>query len=70
MSMPTEELFAEISADRGLKLSPERLATARAMHVKFRHELENLRAVRLEFLPPYIEPQTAVRWIENGGRSE
>ncbi len=69
MSMPTEEVFAAIAADRGLKLSPERLETARAMHVKFRSELEQLRSVRLEFLPPYIEPETAVKWIENGGHS-
>lgn len=70
MSMPTEEVFAALAADRGLKLSDERMATARAMHVKFRHELELLRSVFLEFLPPYIEPETAVKWIENGGRSQ
>jgi hypothetical protein len=39
------------------------------MHVRFRHELELLRSVRLEFLPPYVQPETALRWIENGGRS-
>jgi hypothetical protein len=70
MSMPTEEVIAALAADRGLTLSAERLEAARAMHAKFRHELELLRSVRLEFLPPYIEPQTAVRWIENGGRSK
>jgi hypothetical protein len=70
MVMPTEQLFAEIAADRGLPLTPQRIEAARAMHVRFRHELELLRSVRLEFLPPYIEPQTAVRWIENGGRSK
>ena len=70
MVMPTEQLFAEIAADRGLDLSRERIEAARAMHVRFRHELELLRTVRLEFLPPYIEPQAAVRWIERGGRSK
>lgn len=70
MSMPTEEVFAALAADRGLLLDPERLEAARAMHVRFRRELEQLRSVRLEFLPPYIEPETALRWIENGGRSE
>lgn len=69
MSMPSEEVFAAIAADRDLRLDPERLEAARAMHVRFRHELELLRSVRLEFLPPYIEPDTALRWIENGGRS-
>jgi hypothetical protein len=70
MTMPTEELIALMAADRGLDLSADRLEAAWAMHAKFRHELDLLRSVRLEFLPPYIEPQTAVRWIENGGRSE
>ena len=70
MSMPTEETFAALAADRGLDLSRERLETARAMHVRFRHQLEQLRSIRLEFLPPYIEPQTAVRWIENEGRTQ
>ena len=71
MVMPTEQLFTALAADRGLQLSPERIEAARAMHVRFRQELELLRSVRLEFLPPYIEPQTAVRWIERGvGRSE
>ena len=70
MTMPTEELFAALAADRGLRLSPERVAAALAMHAKFRHELDQLRSVRLEFLPPYIEPDTAVRWIENQGRSQ
>lgn len=70
MSLPTAEIFAALAADRGLELSPERLETARAMHVRFRHELELLRSTHLEFLPPYIEPQTAVRWIEKGGHSK
>lgn len=69
MNMPTAEVFAALAADRGLALSSERLEAARAMHVRFRRELELLRSTRLEFLPPYIEPETAVRWIENGGHS-
>jgi hypothetical protein len=70
MTMPTEELIALMAADRGLHLSEERIRAAWEMHARFRGELDLLRSVRLEFLPPYIEPQTAVRWIENGGRSE
>jgi hypothetical protein len=67
MSMPTEDFFAAVAADRGLNLSSATVHTAVAMHAKFRHELDTLRAVRLAFLPPYIEPETALRWIENGG---
>ena len=65
---PTIETFRAFAADRGLDIEPERLVAALEMHVKFRDELDRLRAVPLEFLPPYIEPATAVRWIENGGR--
>ena len=67
---PPEDLFALLAADRGLLLSAERLEAARVIHDRFRHELEQLRSVRLEFLPSYIEPHTAVRWIENAGRSK
>lgn len=65
---PTAEIFEAIAADRGLQIERERLLAALEMHAKFRHELDRLRAVKLEFLPPYIEPATALQWIENGGR--
>jgi hypothetical protein len=67
--MPTDETLTALARDRGLTLTPERLHAARDFHAMFRDELDRLRAVELDFLPPYIEPQTAVRWIENGGRS-
>ena len=68
VTRPTIKTFQAIAADRGLDIERQRLLAALEMHVKFRHELDRLRSVRLEFLPPYIEPATAVRWIENGGR--
>jgi hypothetical protein len=58
-----------IATERDLKLPAERLAEAREFLVRYHAELDALRAVGLEFLPPYVEPQTAMRWIENGGRS-
>ena len=66
---PTLETLTAIAQDRGLELDRERLELALEMHVKFRHELDQLRAVYLSPLPPYIQPETAQRWIENGGRS-
>lgn len=66
---PSMELMEAIAADRDLKLSAEQLAEARDFLVRYWGELNHLRAVELEFLPPHIEPQTALRWIENGGRS-
>lgn len=67
--MTISDLVTAIDADRGLGLSDEQLADATSFLSRFRHELETLRSVQLEFLPPYVEPQTAVRWIENGGRT-
>jgi hypothetical protein len=69
-SMPAEDLLAAIVLDRNLSLSPERLGLARDFLTRFRKELDQVRSVELAFLPPYIEPETAVRWIENGGRSQ
>jgi hypothetical protein len=65
---PTMEILEAIAADRGLDLDRERIEAALEMHAKFRHELDLLRSVDLSPLPPYIQPETALRWIENGGR--
>jgi MFS transporter, DHA1 family, multidrug resistance protein len=67
-TQPTTELFRAIAADRGLELPADRLAAAVDMHAKFRPELDRLRAVRLDYVPSYIEPATALQWIQNGGR--
>jgi len=66
---PTVEILEKIAEDRGLELERDRIEAALEMHAKFRHELDQLRAVHLSPLPPYIQPETAQRWIENGGRS-
>jgi hypothetical protein len=69
-AMPTEVLLTAIVLDRHLSLSPDSLRLARSFLARFRQQVEQVRSVELAFLPPYIEPQTAVRWIENGGRSK
>lgn len=65
---PAMTTLRAIAEDRGLELDDEQLTAARAMHVKFRGELDKLREVRLDYVPSYIEPATALQWIENGGR--
>jgi hypothetical protein len=65
---PTVEILQAIAADRGLELSLDRVQLALEMHAKFRPELDRLRDVPLDYVPTYIEPATALRWIENGGR--
>ena len=65
---PTVEILEAIAADRGLEIDRQRLETALEMHRKFRPELDMLRGVELSPIPPYIQPATALRGIENGGR--
>jgi hypothetical protein len=67
-TQPTADSLRAIAADRGLDVAADRLQAALEMHAKFRPELDRLRAVRLEYVPSYIEPATALQWIQNGGR--
>jgi hypothetical protein len=67
---PTLEAMSAIAHDRGLELSPDRIGRARDFLATFRHEVEQNRLIDLSFLPPYFEPETALQWIESGGRSQ
>jgi hypothetical protein len=67
---PNRELLEAIADDRGLVLTDAELEAAWEMLVRFRAEVERLRMVPLAYLPPYIEPATAIAWIERGGRAE
>lgn len=67
--MNYHDLLIAMLEERGVSLPPERIASAATTYEKLRHEFEKLRSVELRFLPPYIEPATAVQWIENDGRS-
>lgn len=69
MSEPTIELFRALAANQGIALTDERLEAALANHVALRPQVDALRAVPLSFLEPVLEPATATRWIERGGRS-
>jgi MFS transporter, DHA1 family, multidrug resistance protein len=66
---PSIETFRALAVHQGLELSEERLAQAVATHAGLRPGLEALRDVPLSFLEPVLEPATALRWIERGGRS-
>lgn len=54
---------------RGITVRDDYLEAVAAAYSVLQPELDRLRRVRLEFLPPYIEPSTCLRWIERGGRS-
>lgn len=65
MSEETAEYLRRVLDDRGLSLPEKNLDAAAATHDKLQHEFEKLNSVELRFLPPYIEPATALRWIES-----
>lgn len=65
MSEETVEFLRRILEDRRLSLPEKNLEAAAATHDKLQHEFDKLNSVELRFLPPYIEPATAVRWVES-----
>lgn len=70
MSVDYYQLLRAILEERGIDLPDENIRSAAATSEKLRHEFEKLRSVKLEFLPPYIEPATAVQWLESFGEQE
>ena len=64
---PSADTLREVGNFRGLEFTEEQLETAAASYAAFWPKLQRLRAVRLEYLPPIIEPADAFAWIENGG---
>jgi hypothetical protein len=52
-----------------LPVGPGRLATALSLHAKSHDILMRVRSIPLQYTPTYVEPLTALRWIENGGRT-
>jgi hypothetical protein len=66
---PSIETFRALALHQGLELTDERIAQAVATHAALRPALDALRDVELSFLEPVLEPATALRWIERGGRS-
>jgi MFS family permease len=69
VSVPTRETVAALAENQGLSLSAERLDQAAANQAGLRPRLLLLRALPLSFLEPVVEPATALRWIQRGGRS-
>jgi hypothetical protein len=65
---PSPETLREVARYRGLEFSPEQLEAAAGSYAAFWPKLQRLRAIRLEYLPPIVEPADALSWIANGGR--
>jgi len=70
MTFSQRDLLEAMLDERGVSLPDERIAAAAATREKLRHEFDKLRSVELAFLPPYLEPATALRWIEGYGSIE
>ncbi|MCX4093875.1 MFS transporter [Nocardia sp. alder85J] len=68
MPLPPPEEFAVLATNSDITLTPERFAQAYATHVRYRAELERLRAIPLPFVETVSEPATALAWIEDGGK--
>lgn len=60
-----EPLLNEIA----LPVGPARLAKALELHARSHDILMRVRSIPLQYSPTYVEPLTALRWIENGGRT-
>jgi len=60
-----EPLLAEIS----LPVGPDQLRKALEIHARQHEVLLRVRAIPLQYSPTYVEPLTALRWIENGGHT-
>jgi hypothetical protein len=65
---PAVEDFRRRAADQGFEFEIARYAAALDTHSGMREALVRLRKVPLCFLDP-TEPNSALIWIENGGRS-
>ena len=65
---PSADTLREVARYRGLAFTEEQLETAAESYAAFWPKLQRLRAVRLEYVPPTVEPADALAWIANGGK--
>ena len=67
-SLPVE-LVQALAAEIALPVPAERLDAALKQHAGTYADLMRVRSIPLEYSPNYVEPLTALRWIERGGHS-
>jgi hypothetical protein len=66
---PSTEVLMVLAAHQDVTLPPHRVAEAAQGYAALADKIAEMRAVPFAFLEGVIEPATADRWIENGGRS-
>lgn len=64
-----DEFVEILAAEIAIPVPPERLRAALTQHAGTYEDLMRVRSIRLEYSPDYVEPLTALRWIERGGNS-
>ncbi len=62
------ETLRAVARYRGLVFTDEQLQAAAESYAGFWPKLQRLRAVRLQYAPPSVEPADASAWIARGGR--
>ena len=63
------KLLETIFAEFALPVRSEVLRDALAARARSHDRIMRLRSVPLAYTPIYVEPLTALRWIENGGHT-
>lgn len=58
-----------LAAEIAIPVTPERFAAALSTHARTHAALMRVRSIPLQYSPTYVEPLTALRWIERGGHS-
>jgi hypothetical protein len=67
--LPAKELETFVN-EIALPVGAGRLAKALELHARSHEVLMRVRSIPLQYTPTYVEPLTALRWIENGGRTK
>ena len=62
--------FAQaLRAEIDIPVPKDRLDEALSAHARTHEALMRVRSIPLQYSPTYVEPLTALRWIERGGHS-
>jgi hypothetical protein len=63
------DVVSALARDQSLELSPVELTAIGEAHDRLQARLASARSRTLPYCPDPVEPATALRWIERGGRS-
>jgi hypothetical protein len=68
VALPNDYVQA-LAAEIAIPVEPDRLQAALSAHARTHDALMRVRSIPLQYSPTYVEPLTALRWIERGGHS-